>query len=86
MIAGPVRVVDENGADVPADGRSTGEVAVRGNDVMLGYLHDPEATSAAIPDGWFRTGDIGVTHPDGYIELKDRSKDVIITWREHLVH
>jgi fatty-acyl-CoA synthase len=84
VIAGPVRVIDESGADVPADGRSTGEVAVRGNDVMLGYLHDPEATLAAIPDGWFRTGDIGVTHPDGYIELKDRSKDVIISGGENI--
>jgi fatty-acyl-CoA synthase len=84
VIAGPVRVLDEAGADVPADGRSTGEVAVRGNDVMLGYLHDPEATRAAIPDGWFRTGDIGVTHADGYIELKDRSKDVIISGGENI--
>jgi fatty-acyl-CoA synthase len=84
VIAGPVRVIDESGVDVPADGRSTGEVAVRGNDVMMGYLHDPEATSAAIPDGWFRTGDIGVAHPDGYIELKDRSKDVIISGGENI--
>jgi fatty-acyl-CoA synthase len=84
VIAGPVRVLDEQGADVAADGRSTGQVAVRGNDVMLGYLHDPEATLAAIPDGWFRTGDIGVTHPDGYIELKDRSKDVIISGGENI--
>jgi fatty-acyl-CoA synthase len=84
VIAGPVRVVDDHGADVPTDGCSTGEVAVRGNDVMLGYLHDAEATRAAIPDGWFRTGDIGVTHPDGYIELKDRSKDVIISGGENI--
>jgi fatty-acyl-CoA synthase len=61
-----------------------GEIALRGNNVMLGYLHDPEATAAAAPDGWFRTGDLGVLHPDGYVELRDRSKDVIISGGENI--
>jgi fatty-acyl-CoA synthase len=51
---------------------------------MLGYLKDPEATAAAAPDGWFRTGDVGVVHPDGYVELRDRSKDVIISGGENI--
>ncbi|MQA16049.1 MAG: AMP-binding protein [Pseudonocardiaceae bacterium] len=78
------RVVDGSGADVPTDGETIGEIALRGNNVMLGYLHDPEATAAAAPDGWFRTGDLGVTHPDGYVELRDRSKDVIISGGENV--
>jgi fatty-acyl-CoA synthase len=61
-----------------------GEIALRGNNLMLGYLKDPEATSAAVPDGWFRTGDLGVRHPDGYVELRDRSKDVIISGGENI--
>ena len=78
------RVVDEKGADVPADGETIGEIALRGNTVMLGYLKDPEATATAAPDGWFRTGDLGVRHPDGYVELRDRSKDVIISGGENI--
>jgi fatty-acyl-CoA synthase len=84
MIANPVRVVDEDGGDIAADGQTTGEIALRGNDIMLGYLDDDEATATAIPDGWFRTGDIGVMHPDGYIELRDRTKDVIISGGENI--
>ncbi|WP_226358965.1 AMP-binding protein [Pseudonocardia sp. ICBG601] len=57
---------------------------MRGNNVMLGYLDDDQATDDAAPDGWFRTGDLGVMHPDGYVELRDRSKDVIIFRRENL--
>ncbi len=64
--------------------RRSGEIALRGNNVMLGYLKDPEATRAAAPDGWFRTGDLGVLHPDGYVELRDRSKDVIISGGENI--
>jgi fatty-acyl-CoA synthase len=79
-----VRVVDDGGADVPADGTSLGEVVLRGNNVMLGYYRDPEATSAADIDGWFRTGDVGVMHPDGYVELRDRLKDVIISGGENI--
>jgi acyl-CoA synthetase (AMP-forming)/AMP-acid ligase II len=58
---------------------SVGEIALRGNNVMLGYFKDPEVTAAAAPDGWFRTGDQGVVHPDGYVELRDRIKDIIIS-------
>jgi fatty-acyl-CoA synthase len=61
-----------------------GEVQLRGNNVMLGYYNDDEATLAATCDGWFRTGDLGVVHPDGYIELRDRSKDVIISGGENI--
>ncbi|GAA2361940.1 acyl--CoA ligase family protein [Saccharopolyspora halophila] len=85
VIAEPVRVVDPaTGEDVPADGRTPGEVLLRGNDVMLGYYRDEEATAAATLDGWFRTGDLGVCHPDGYMELRDRIKDVIISGGENI--
>jgi fatty-acyl-CoA synthase len=84
MISCRARVVGPGGVDVPADGTSVGEIALRGNNVMLGYLDDPEATAAAVPDGWFRTGDLGVLHPDGYVELRDRSKDVIISGGENI--
>jgi fatty-acyl-CoA synthase len=84
MISCRARVVTEDASDVPADGATMGEIALRGNNLMLGYLKDPEATSAAVPDGWFRTGDLGVRHPDGYVELRDRSKDVIISGGENI--
>jgi fatty-acyl-CoA synthase len=79
-----VRVVDEFGDDVPADGATVGEVALRGNTVMLGYFNDEEATAKAIPDGWFRTGDLGVLHDNGYLEIRDRAKDVIISGGENI--
>jgi fatty-acyl-CoA synthase len=79
-----MRVVDGEGADVPADGTTMGEVALRGNNLMLGYYKDPEATAKAAPDGWFRTGDLGVMHPDGYVELRDRAKDIIISGGENI--
>jgi len=84
VIAQRVRVVDENGEDLPADGETLGEVAVRGNNVMLGYYRDDEATQQAAPDGWFRTGDLGVMHEDGYVELRDRLKDIIISGGENI--
>jgi fatty-acyl-CoA synthase len=84
VIAERVRVLSPDGSDVANDGRSLGEISVRGNDVMLGYYNDPEATSRAVPDGWFRTGDLGVCHPDGYIELRDRLKDIIISGGENV--
>ena len=84
MISCTARVVGEDGADVPADAETVGEIALRGNNVMLGYLKDDEATRKAAPDGWFRTGDLGVVHPDGYVELRDRSKDVIISGGENI--
>src|SRR5204862_2473430 len=68
----------------PPDARTMGEIAVRGNNVMLGYYRDEEATRSACPDGWFRTGDLGVMHPDFYIELRDRAKDVIISGGENI--
>ena len=68
----------------PKDGESLGEVFMRGNIVMKGYLKNPSATSEALAGGWFHTGDLGVWHPDGYIELKDRSKDIIISGGENI--
>jgi fatty-acyl-CoA synthase len=71
-------------APVPRDGATMGEVFMRGNTVMKGYLKNPEATDDAFAGGWFHTGDLGVWHPDGYIELKDRSKDIIISGGENI--
>jgi fatty-acyl-CoA synthase len=84
VISQQLRVVDTQGKDVPADARTLGEIALRGNNVMLGYYRDEIATRKAIPDGWFRTGDIGVMHSDGYIEIKDRAKDIIISGGENI--
>ena len=69
---------------VPADGKTMGEVMFRGNNVMKGYLKNREATEDAMADGWFHSGDLGVMHPDGYIQLKDRSKDIIISGGENI--
>ncbi|KAK3150370.1 hypothetical protein QOZ80_3AG0232340 [Eleusine coracana subsp. coracana] len=71
-------------ASVPRDGKSVGEIVLRGSSVMKGYLKNPEANEAAFRGGWFLTGDVGVVHPDGYIEIKDRSKDVIISGGENI--
>jgi fatty-acyl-CoA synthase len=84
VVSEEVRVVTPEGGNVPADGRTLGEIAMRGNNLMLGYYRDPEATHRAAPDGWFRTGDLGVLHPDGYFELKDRAKDIIISGGENI--
>ena len=84
VISNEVRVVDERGEDVPADGQTLGEIAIRGNNVMLGYYRDEEATRKAAPDGWLRTGDLGVMHPDGYFELRDRAKDIIVSGGENI--
>ncbi|MEZ5849307.1 MAG: acyl-CoA synthetase [Hyphomicrobiaceae bacterium] len=70
--------------DVPADGETMGEVMMRGNIVMKGYLKNKTATDEAFAGGWFHTGDLGVMHPDGYIQLKDRSKDIIISGGENI--
>lgn len=78
------RVVDEQMNDVPADGVSLGEIVLRGNNVMLGYYRDEKATAEAFAGGWFHTGDLGVMHPDGYIQLKDRAKDIIISGGENI--
>ena len=84
VISQALRVVDAEGRDVPADGITLGEIALRGNNVMLGYYRDEAATRAAIPDGWFRSGDLGVMHADGYVELKDRVKDIIVSGGENI--
>ena len=69
---------------VPADGETMGEVMFRGNVVMKGYLKDPEATAQALAGGWFHSGDLGVKHPNNYIEIRDRSKDIIISGGENI--
>ena len=69
---------------VPADGETLGEVMFRGNIVMKGYLKNPKATREAFAGGWFHSGDLGVMHPDGYVQLKDRSKDIIISGGENI--
>jgi fatty-acyl-CoA synthase len=84
IVADRIRVVDEQMRDVPADGETMGEVVMRGNNVMKGYLDDPDATATAFAGGWFHSGDIGVMHPDGYMELRDRKKDIIISGGENI--
>jgi len=79
-----LRVVDSEMRDVPPDGETMGEVVMRGNNVMKGYFQDPEATAEAFAGGWFHSGDLGVVHPDGYIELRDRKKDIIISGGENI--
>ncbi len=79
-----MRVVDERMNDVPADGETQGEVVMRGNNVMAGYYLDPAATAEAFRGGWFHSGDAAVQHPDGYIEIRDRKKDVIISGGENI--
>jgi fatty-acyl-CoA synthase len=82
--AAELRVVDEHMHDVPADAETMGEVVMRGNNVMKGYFKNPEATVQAFRGGWFHSGDLGVMHPDGYIELRDRAKDIIISGGENI--
>ena len=79
-----LRVVDEQMNDVPADGTTMGEIVMRGNNVMKGYYQDPEGTEKAFAGGWFHSGDLGVMHPDGYVELRDRAKDVVISGGENI--
>jgi len=79
-----MRVVDLDMNDVPADGITMGEIVMRGNDVMKGYYRDQEATDQAFAGGWFHSGDLGVMHPDGYIELMDRAKDIVISGGENI--
>jgi fatty-acyl-CoA synthase len=82
--ADPIRVVDSDMADVPADAETMGEVVMRGNNVMKGYYRDERATAEAFKGGWFHSGDLGVMHPDGYVELRDRAKDIIISGGENI--
>jgi fatty-acyl-CoA synthase len=79
-----VRVVDEQMNDVPQDAATIGEVVMRGNNVMSGYYDDEAATGRAFAGGWFHSGDLAVWHPDGNIELRDRSKDIIISGGENI--
>jgi len=84
ITSGELRVITEDGRDVPRDGFTLGEIVVRGNVVMKGYYADPDATRACMGDGWFRSGDAAVVHPDGYVEIRDRLKDVIISGGENI--
>jgi fatty-acyl-CoA synthase len=85
ITSGELRVVEpETGQEVPHDGTTIGEIVVRGNVVLKGYYRDPQATDKAIRDGWFHSGDAAVVHPDGYAEIRDRLKDVIISGGENI--
>jgi fatty-acyl-CoA synthase len=85
IVAGTgLRVVDQGMHDVPRNGQTMGEVVMRGNNVMSGYFQQPDATEKAFEGGWFHSGDLAVWHPDGYIELKDRAKDIIISGGENI--
>ncbi len=84
ITSGELRVVDHDMRDVPHDGATLGEIVARGNVVMRGYYNDPEATAAALAGGWFHTGDAAVIQPDGYVEVRDRFKDVIISGGENI--
>jgi fatty-acyl-CoA synthase len=85
MVAGmDLRVTNNHMNDVPADGVTMGEVLMRGNNVMLGYYENPKATAEAFEGGWFHSGDLAVVHPDGYIELRDRKKDIVISGGENI--
>jgi len=84
ITSGELRVVDENGREVPHNGETIGEIVARGNVVMSGYFRDPEATAHALRGGWIHTGDAAVVHPDGYVEIRDRLKDVIISGGENI--
>jgi fatty-acyl-CoA synthase len=84
ITSGELRVVDQQGGEVPHDGETLGEIVARGNVVMRGYYQDPQATAHALRDGWMHTGDAAVVHPDGYVEIRDRLKDVIISGGENI--
>src|SRR5690606_25622624 len=80
-----VAIAGQNpGQYAPADGQTMGELLLRGNTIMKGYLKNADATEEALADGWFRTGDLAVMHPDGYVEIKDRAKDIIISGGENI--
>jgi fatty-acyl-CoA synthase len=84
IVSESLRVVDEDMRDVPRDGSTIGEVVMRGNNVTLGYYRDEEATREAFRGGWFHSGDLAVMHPDGYVELRDRLKDIVISGGENI--
>jgi fatty-acyl-CoA synthase len=84
VTSGELRVVDDDGREVPHDGTTVGEIVVRGNVVMKGYYDDPEATATALRGGFFHSGDAAVVHSDGFAEIRDRIKDVIISGGENI--
>ena len=84
ITSGELTVVDDAGREVPWDGETLGEIVVRGNVVMKGYYNDPDATAKAFEGGWFHSGDGAVIHPDGYVQVRDRIKDVIISGGENI--
>jgi fatty-acyl-CoA synthase len=84
ITSGELRVVDDHGREVAHDGKTPGEIIARGNVIMQGYYNDPEATQKCMGDGWFHTGDAAVVHPDGYLQITDRLKDVIISGGENI--
>ncbi|HTQ57607.1 MAG TPA: long-chain-fatty-acid--CoA ligase [Bryobacteraceae bacterium] len=84
ITSGELRVVDPTGREVPHDGETLGEIVARGNVVMQGYFNDPQASEQALRGGWFHTGDGAVVHPDGYMQIRDRLKDVIISGGENI--
>src|SRR5690606_2095170 len=84
LTANTIRVLDDEGRDVPRDGATTGEIALTGNTLMAGYHRDEASTRAALGGGFFRTGDIAVMHPAGEIEIRDRAKDIIISGGENI--
>jgi acyl-CoA synthetase (AMP-forming)/AMP-acid ligase II len=79
-----VRVVDENMNDVERDGETMGEIVMHGNMVAKGYFENEEATEEAFEGGWYHSGDVAVWHPDGYVEIRDRNKDIIISGGENI--
>lgn len=84
VTSGELRVVDASGSEVPHDGQTLGEIVARGNVIMKGYFQDAAATAQALDGGWMHTGDAAVVHPDGYVEIRDRFKDVIISGGENI--
>jgi fatty-acyl-CoA synthase len=84
ITSGELKVIDSRGCEVPHDGETMGEIVARGNVVMSGYFQDPEATAHVLRGGWMHTGDAAVVHPDGYLEIRDRLKDVIISGGENI--
>ena len=84
ITSGELRVADDEGVEVPRDGATQGEIVARGNVIMAGYYNDAEATEQVMRGGWFHTGDAAVVYPDGYVEIRDRLKDVIISGGENI--
>ena len=84
ILAAEMRVVDSNMHDVPRDGKTMGEIVMRGNITMKGYFNDPAGTAKAFEEGWFHSADLAVMDPDGYVAIRDRAKDIIISGGENI--